>query len=211
MPAARELLDLYLHLAMASDLENRPLQRDKFLVLAGQVAEDSGFNQLAEECRACVLIHNPHHRLSNYKTMHDALMSDDFRCYTRKLARDFPFERAEYMLLRYREQGYKLTNHGFQMAHSAEDPSGQNFDMTSPAGSSASPAVPNWDEVPASSPPQSPRFELLKAFSELEAMANMQTPPPVVPTISPRRERVIFVLWTALVLSIGIAIGIIVW
>lgn len=114
MPAPKVLLDLYLHLARASEEQNRVLQRDKFLVLAAGIALQAGYPSIAEDCRRRVLEQNPNHLLRNYATMREALASDDIRHYSHQLSRIYPFEKAEYLLDKYRASGYS-GRHGYDV------------------------------------------------------------------------------------------------
>lgn len=112
MPAPVELLDLYLHLARASEEQSKPLQRDKFLVLAGGAALASGYARVAEECRQRLLADNPNHILRNFGSMSDAFDSEDIQHYANQLLRTYPFEKAEYLLEKYRSSGY-TSGHGY--------------------------------------------------------------------------------------------------
>lgn len=112
MPAPRELVDLYLHLARASEEQRRPLQRDKFLVLAASVATGAGSTEVAEECRSRILHSNPNHMLKSFGTMAEALSCEDVRHYSQQLLRLYPFEKAEYLLHKFLAGGYS-GRHGY--------------------------------------------------------------------------------------------------
>lgn len=112
MPTLEGMLDLYLHLAQASESQKRPLQRDKFLVLSVRIAHKAGFDRIAEDCRKRVLKNNPHHILKGYASVAEALKSEDIRYYTKQLMRIYPFEKAEYLLQRFRASGYE-GSHGY--------------------------------------------------------------------------------------------------
>lgn len=112
MPAPAELLELYLHLARASEEQRKPLQRDKFLVLAGGAALEANFPRVAEECRRRLLADNPNHILRNFSTMREAFESEDIVHYANQLLRYYPFEKAEYLLEKYRAGGYS-SGHGY--------------------------------------------------------------------------------------------------
>lgn len=112
MPAPAALLDLYLHLARASEEQSRVLQRDKFLVLAAGTALEAGFPKIAEDCRNKILAHNPNHILRGFSSMRDAAASEDIRQYSSQLLRIYPFEKAEYLLHKFRASGYR-GNHGY--------------------------------------------------------------------------------------------------
>ena len=98
MPTAHEPLGMYLHLARASGQRQRPLVRDKMLVLAGAVAAERGLEQVAACCRERVLSHNAGHLLGQYPTFAEALQDERFQAFLRKLRRDFPLEKAEHIL-----------------------------------------------------------------------------------------------------------------
>jgi hypothetical protein len=108
MPAPEQLLELYLHLAKASEEQQRFGQREKFLVLAANVAAASGDSAAAEACRSAVVRNNPEHVLCKYESMNEALRSEDVVEYTHSLLRMYPFEKAEYLLDKYRSAGYGL-------------------------------------------------------------------------------------------------------
>jgi hypothetical protein len=89
---------MYLHLARASQQRQRPLVRDKMLVLAGAVAAERGLRQVAACCRERVLSHNAGHLVGRYASLEEALGDERFQTYLRKLRRDFPLEKAEHIL-----------------------------------------------------------------------------------------------------------------
>jgi hypothetical protein len=107
MPAPEALLDLYLNLADASEEQGKPLQRDKFLVLAAGAAQGAGFLQIAEDCRCRILKNNPNHLLREFASMAEAVRSEDLRGVTAQLLRAFPFEKAEYLLSKFRDGGFQ--------------------------------------------------------------------------------------------------------
>jgi hypothetical protein len=98
MATAHEPLGMFLHLARVSGQRQRPLVRDKMLVLAGAVAAERGLSQVAACCRERVLSHNAGHLIGQYPTFAEALEDERFQTYLRKLRRDFPLEKAEHML-----------------------------------------------------------------------------------------------------------------
>jgi hypothetical protein len=98
MSTAQEPLAMYLHLARASQQRQRPLVRDKMLLLAGAIAAERGLDQVAACCRQRVLAHNAGHLIGQYATFSTALEDERFQTYLRKLRRDFPLEKAEHML-----------------------------------------------------------------------------------------------------------------
>lgn len=98
MAESGELLGIYLHLARASEARNRPLVRDKLLILAGAVAAESELAPIAAFCRGKVLAHNPGHLIGHYPTFADALVDERFQHYLARLRSHYPRERAEHML-----------------------------------------------------------------------------------------------------------------
>jgi hypothetical protein len=112
-PSAAVMLDLYLHLARASEQQDRPLQRDKFLVVASALAVRAGYPKISDDCRKRILSHNPNHMLKAYPSMREALKSDDVRQYATQLVRIYPYEKAEYLLQKFRAAGYN-GSHGFE-------------------------------------------------------------------------------------------------
>lgn len=120
MPAPESMLDLYLHLASAADAEARPIQRDKFLILAAGIAQTVGYAGIAEDCRLRVLENNPNHLLRQFATVREALRSSEVRYYIRQLLRLYPFEKAEFLLMKYRDGGYQ-GHHGYDSLHASDE------------------------------------------------------------------------------------------
>ncbi|HUY93095.1 MAG TPA: hypothetical protein VMV10_30475 [Pirellulales bacterium] len=98
MAETGELLGIYLHLARASEVRNRPLVRDKLLVLSGVIAAERGLRPLAAYCRQKVLASNPNHLLGHYPTLSEALEDERFQHFLARLRKHYSRERAEYML-----------------------------------------------------------------------------------------------------------------
>ncbi|MBM4095127.1 MAG: hypothetical protein FJ276_37830 [Planctomycetes bacterium] len=92
------LLAVYLHLARASGQRNRPLVRDRLLLLAGAVAARMAIDPVAGYCRHLVLTHNPNHLIRRWPTYRQALASGDFRSFLAQLERRYPQEKAERLL-----------------------------------------------------------------------------------------------------------------
>jgi len=67
-------------------------------VLAGVAACRLGWPQLAAGCRTHVLAHNPRHLLRRWPTLDAALDAERFQTYLKHIERQYPPERAEYML-----------------------------------------------------------------------------------------------------------------
>ena len=91
-------LGLFLHLVRASELRQRPMVRDRLLVLAGVIATDMGLWQIAAYCRHRVLEHNGQHLLRRWPTMEAAINSEEFQLFLTQLRRRYPLEKAERML-----------------------------------------------------------------------------------------------------------------
>ncbi len=92
------LLGTFLHLARASGQRQRPLVRDKLLVLAGVVAARMELPRIAAFCRFKVLQHNPQHLVRRWRSLEEALEDDEFLHFLRHLQRSYPQEKAERML-----------------------------------------------------------------------------------------------------------------
>jgi hypothetical protein len=93
-----EQLALYLHLARASELRNRPWVRDKLLVLAGACAVERGLDLIAAFCRRRILSNNPGHLVGHHPSLAMALDDERFQGYLVQLRRRYSRERAEHML-----------------------------------------------------------------------------------------------------------------
>jgi hypothetical protein len=93
-----QILGVYLHLARASALRQRPHARDRFLILAGALAASLQLARIADHCRREVLAHNPHHLIRRWNTLAEALEDQDFVVFWRQLQRRYPLEKAERML-----------------------------------------------------------------------------------------------------------------
>ena len=93
-----EGLATYLHLVRASERRKRPLVRDRLLVIASARAARLGLPYIAAYCRHLILMHNPHHFVSHWATITQAIYDDDFLHFLGRLERRYPLERAEKML-----------------------------------------------------------------------------------------------------------------
>lgn len=93
-----DLLGIYLHLARSAAQRNRPLVRDRLLVLAAAIASDLQLPAIAACCRARVLEHNPGHLLHRWGTVAEAAESDDFMALRRQLVRKYSPEKAEQLM-----------------------------------------------------------------------------------------------------------------
>lgn len=98
MAESGELLGIYLHLARASEARNRPLVRDKLLVLAGAMSAAGELAPIAAHCRGKILANNPGHLIGRYPTFAEALADERFQNYLARLRVHYSRERCEHML-----------------------------------------------------------------------------------------------------------------
>jgi hypothetical protein len=70
----------------------------RFVILSGVAACRSGWSSVSSRCRELVLGLNPHHLLTNYNSLEEALRSDEFQPFLQHLDRFCTFERAEHLL-----------------------------------------------------------------------------------------------------------------
>lgn len=98
MPAADDLVVMYLELASAARLRNRPWDRDKLLLLAGAAAAERGRHTIASLCRREILAHNQGHLIGQYSKFAEALDDERFGRYLVQLRRSYTSERCEHML-----------------------------------------------------------------------------------------------------------------
>ena len=98
MPAADDLVVIYLELARAARVRNRPWDRDKLLLLAGTAAAERGRHTIASLCRREILAHNQGHLVGHYPKFADALDDERFGRYLVQLRRSYSPERCEHML-----------------------------------------------------------------------------------------------------------------
>jgi len=102
-----EPLAVYLHLARASAVRQRPLVRDRFLLLAAGEADRLGLGTLAEQCRLIIVEHNRGHLLARWGTYRAAATEPDFQDLLRRTVRQYSAEKSEHML---RSLGIELAN-----------------------------------------------------------------------------------------------------
>ncbi len=91
-------LGIFLHLAQACRRRQRPLMRDRMLVLAGVLAAEIGLPSVANYCRDHILQHNPRHLVRRWPNLAEALEDEDFRFFLKQVRRRYPTEKAERML-----------------------------------------------------------------------------------------------------------------
>jgi hypothetical protein len=93
-----EVLGMYLHLARASKIRQRPHVTDRLMLLAGVAAVRMHLPRIAAYCRWSILQHNPHHAVSRWNSLELAIEEEEFLSLLRQLQRRFPLERVEQML-----------------------------------------------------------------------------------------------------------------
>lgn len=90
--------DLYHQLADANAAQGRFQERDRFLVLAIDAAQQAGKTDLAEQWRQRLLQFNPHHLIKPYASFQEAVQSPNFGNYLQQLRRNFPPNKAQELL-----------------------------------------------------------------------------------------------------------------
>jgi hypothetical protein len=90
--------DLYQQLADANATQGRFQERDRFLVLAIDAAQQAGRIDLAEQWRQHLLQLNPHHLVKPYGSFQEAVLSPNFGNYLQQLRRNFPPNKAQELL-----------------------------------------------------------------------------------------------------------------
>lgn len=98
MPAADDLIVMYLELFRAARLRNRPWECDRLLLLAATTAEERGRHTIASLCRRTILGHNPGHLVGHFTKLTDAIDDPRFTGYLAQLRRRYTPERCEHML-----------------------------------------------------------------------------------------------------------------
>jgi hypothetical protein len=89
---------MYLELARAARLRNRPWECDKLLLLAGTAAEERGRHAIASLCRRAILSHNHGHLIGHYGRFAEAIDDGRFMAYLGQLRRRYAPEKCEHML-----------------------------------------------------------------------------------------------------------------
>lgn len=210
MPAPEALLDLYLHLALASEEQSRPLQRDKFLVLAAGLAHESGFPVIAEECRQRILASNPSHLFKSFSTTSEAFESDEVRHYANQLLRTYPFEKAEFLLVKARSGGY-AGDHGHPELAPKRVPPPKGQTAERPAKSSSSRRRPSGD-IPAAGATGDFRPISPDAGDSPESITAFPAEPdaPTIVPLKPRPRRplpYLYWAWIIIAFSFGAIVG----
>jgi hypothetical protein len=89
---------VYAKLADVSQQKQQFLGRDKFLILTAAAACRAGWIEVSARCRELVLVHNRSHLVGNFETFADALRSQEFEPFLKRLERFCGYERAEHLL-----------------------------------------------------------------------------------------------------------------
>jgi len=74
----------------------------RFLILAGIAACHAGHSEVADYCYHRILDINPHHLMSRYASITEALRSEDFQTFSQRLDRFCTYEHAEFLLQTHR-------------------------------------------------------------------------------------------------------------
>lgn len=74
----------------------------RFLILAGTAACQAGYSQVTQMCYQRIKELNPHHMLTNYSSLEEALKSEDFQTLVNRLDRFCTYEHAELLLEKHR-------------------------------------------------------------------------------------------------------------
>ena len=98
MSTGDKALVVYIELARAARLRNRPWDRDKLLLLAAAAAAERGRHTIASLCKSEILAHNAGHLVGQYGKLADALNDERFSRYLAQLRRRYTPERCEHML-----------------------------------------------------------------------------------------------------------------
>lgn len=98
MSSDTEALTIYRELADRYDKFGQFSMRDRFLMLAADVAYHSGQPQEAERLRQRLLSQNRHHMLRPYNTFPEALAAPDVQTYLNDLRANYPPEAALQLL-----------------------------------------------------------------------------------------------------------------
>jgi hypothetical protein len=118
MSDSEQTLVTYLDLATASQQRRRLSETDKLVVLAAVAGAQLGWPDVAEACRTRVLAHNPRHLVRRWPTIEAALATERFQLYLKHVQRQYPPERAEYMLGCLGQRPVFTGSSAHEMAHS---------------------------------------------------------------------------------------------
>lgn len=88
----------YLQLAHESWCRKQSMPSDRFLILAGATATESGWASIAAACQDVLRQHQPRHQLCQFSDFAHALRDADFRLFIEQLRRRCPPETAEHLV-----------------------------------------------------------------------------------------------------------------
>lgn len=91
-------IDIYQQVAEAYQTQGKYQERDRFLVLALDAAQNCGQTSLAEQLRKRLLELNPNHLIKPYPSSAAALQSPNFITYVSQLRKNFPANKAQSLL-----------------------------------------------------------------------------------------------------------------
>ena len=98
----------YLRLADIAQRKGQISGRNRFLLLAAVDACHTGLLEVATLCREQVLTDEPRHLIGQYATIPDAIRSQDFEPFARRLKRFCSREQAEHLLQQQSETGFAM-------------------------------------------------------------------------------------------------------
>lgn len=98
MTSDDQAMQLYEEAATLFNSRGQALMRDRYLVLASHAAVAAGRAEEAERLRNSLLRHNPHHLLTPFASMAEAMASRDVRKYVEGLRNMHPPESAQEVL-----------------------------------------------------------------------------------------------------------------
>ena len=91
-------MQVYVQLAVISELKRQIQVRDRFLLLAGVEACRAGWPEVADCCHQKLVASNPAHQANRHPNFADALRDESFQQLVVHWERYCPFEKAEAML-----------------------------------------------------------------------------------------------------------------
>jgi hypothetical protein len=98
----------YLRLADVAQRKGQISGRNRFLLLAAVDACHAGLLDVATLCRERVLQDEPRHLVGRFSTIPDAIRSEDFQPFSRRLVRFCSREQAEHLLEQQSADGLPL-------------------------------------------------------------------------------------------------------
>jgi hypothetical protein len=209
MSDSEQTLVTYLDLACASQQRRRLSESDKLMVLAAVAGSQLGWPEVADACRTRVLAHNPRHLVRRWPTIEAALATERFQLYLKHVQRQYPPERAEYMLGCLGQRPVFTGSSAHEMAHSLlARLSRQAAAMElKPAGQAPSQAGPGAD---GTAPAGQPRHRLATTVSEKTRTIRL-SPRAVAKRLRGRKANQEFLWWPYYVGLALLAVTVLIW